>query len=422
VDFQSTALPTELPGLLLARRRVFSAAPTQGATRNPRGSWGGPAKDASGLPSTVDCPFGLCSKAVESLPNIGIPNPFTSEEYLHQLLKKAVTAGASDVHLKVGQPPGARVRGSLVYFRLDRLTPEATAAATVLLLRGRDVARNIDTISEFDCSYEVTGLARFRVNIYRQRGSLAIVLRIIPFKIPSIDELELPPVCRALAEKDRGLVLCVGAAGNGKSTTLAAMIDHMNHTLSRHVVTVEDPIEYLYEDDRCSVSQREIGMDTSSFANALRAVLRQDPDVIQVGEIRDSESMDIALKAAETGHLVLTTLHTPDVTRTMNRIMALSEGSSDDIRERLGDAIQGIVAQRLLPRAGGTGVVLATEILVGTGSVRESIKRPQGNPSLKELMEQGASMYGMHTFEMSIKQLLHDEVVDRDTARQYLGF
>lgn len=359
---------------------------------------------------------------MESLPNIGLANPFASEEYLHQLLRKAVAAGASDVHLKVGQPPGARVRGALVYFRLDRLTPEATLAVAALLLRGRDAARRVDTISEVDCSYEVASVARFRVNIYRQRGSLAIVLRIIPFKIPSIDELGLPPVCRTLAEKDRGLVLCVGAAGNGKSTTLAAMIDHMNHSLSRHVVTVEDPIEYLYEDDRCSVSQREIGVDTPSFAEALRAVLRQDPDVIQVGEIRDGESMDIALKAAETGHLVLTTLHTPDVTRTMNRVVALADGASDDIRDRLGDAIQGIIAQRLLPRMDGSGVALATEILVGTGSVRESIKRPQGNPALKELMEQGASMYGMHTFEMSVKQLLHDSVIDRDTARQYLGF
>lgn len=333
-----------------------------------------------------------------------------------------MSAGASDVHLKVGQPPGARVRGGLVYFRLDQLTPEATLAAAMLLLRGRDASRKPESISEVDCSYEVPGVARFRVNIYRQRGSLAIVLRIIPFKVPSIDELGLPPVCRTLAEKDRGLVLCVGAAGNGKSTTLAAMIDYMNHSLSRHVVTVEDPIEYLYEDDRCSISQREIGLDTPSFAHALRAALRQDPDVIQVGEIRDAESMDIALKAAETGHLVLTTLHTPDVTRTMNRVVALSEGSSEDIRERLGDALQGIVAQRLLPRGDASGMVLATEVLVGTGSVRESIKRPQGNPSLKELMEQGASMYGMHTFEMSIKQLLHDAAIDRETARQYLGF
>ena len=366
--------------------------------------------------------FGICSPAVESLPNLGLPNPFTSEEYLQTLLKKAVAAGASDVHLKVGQPPGARVRGDLAYFRLEPLTSDATYAAAAHLLRSRDLGRQLETISEVDASYEVVGVARFRVNVYRQRGTLAIVLRVIPFKIPSIDELGLPEVCCGLAEKDRGLVLCVGAAGNGKSTTLAAMIDHMNHQLSRHVITVEDPIEFLHDDDKCSISQREIGLDTAGFADALRAALRQDPDVIQVGEIRDAETMDAALKAAETGHLVLSTLHTPDVMRTMNRVSALSEGTSDDVRERLADAIQGIVAQRLLPRADGSGQTLASEVLVGTGSVRESIKRPLGNPSLKELMEQGASMYGMHTFEMSIKQLLHDGTIDRDTARQYLGF
>jgi twitching motility protein PilT len=359
---------------------------------------------------------------VESQPNFGVPSPYTSEEYLQTLLKKAVAAGASDVHMKVGQPPGARVRGSLIYFRLDRLTPEATYAAATHLLRSRDLGHRLDTICEIDSSYEVPGVARFRVNVYRQRGSLAIVLRIIPYKIPSTEDLGLPAVCRTLAEKDRGLVLCVGAAGNGKSTTLAAMIDHMNHKLSRHVVTIEDPIEYLYEDDHSSISQREIGIDTAGFADALRAALRQDPDVIQVGEIRDGETMDIALKAAETGHLVLSTLHTPDVTRTMNRVAALSASASEDVRERLADALQGIVAQRLLPRGDGSGVALATEILVGTGSVRETIKRPLGNPPLKELMEQGASMYGMHTFEMSIKQLLHDGVIDRDVAKQYLGF
>ena len=366
--------------------------------------------------------FGICWFAVESLSNFGIPNPYTSEEYLQALLRKTVAAGASDLHLKVGQPPGARVRGSLVYFRLEPLTADATYAAAAHLLRSRDLAGGLESINEVDASYEVPDLARFRVNVYRQRGTLAIVLRIIPFKIPSIDELGLPAVCRTLAEKDRGLVLCVGAAGNGKSTTLAAMIDHMNRNLSRHIVTVEDPIEYLYQDERSSISQREIGIDTAGFAQALRAALRQDPDVIQVGEIRDGETMDIALKAAETGHLVLSTLHTPDVTRTMNRVAALFAGSTEDVRERLGDALQGIVAQRLLPRADGCGLALATEVLVGTGSVRETIKRPLGNPPLKELMEQGASMYGMHTFEMSIKLLLHDSIIDREVARQYLGF
>jgi twitching motility protein PilT len=217
-------------------------------------------------------------------------------------------------------------------------------------------------------------------------------------------------------------VLCVGAAGNGKSSTLAAMIEHMNHTLPRHVVTIEDPIEYVYEDDRCSISQREIGYDTYSFAAALRAALRQDPDVIQVGEIRDAETMEIALKAAETGHLVLSTLHTPDVARTMNRMIALAQGDTDDLRERIGDALQGIIAQRLLPRADGQGVALAAEVLVCTGSVREAVKRPAGNPSLKELMESGAEMYGMQTFEMAVRQLVREGVVDREVGRAAVSF
>jgi twitching motility protein PilT len=247
-------------------------------------------------------------------------------------------------------------------------------------------------------------------------------MRVIPQRVPSLDQLGAPAVCKLLAEKDRGLVLCVGAAGNGKTSTLAAMVDHMNHSLPRHIVTIEDPIEYVYDDDCCSISQREIGYDTHSFASALRAALRQDPDVIQVGEIRDAETMEIALKAAETGHLVLSTLHTPDVARTMNRVIALSPGEPEDLRERLGDALQGIIAQRLLPRADGQGVALAAEVLVGTGSVRESIKRPLGNPSLKELMESGSEMYGMQTFEMAIKQLVREGAVDREVGRAAIGF
>lgn len=343
-------------------------------------------------------------------------NPYTSEAYLHQLLQKAIAAGARDVHLKVGQPPGARVRGNLVFFRVDKIRPEHTQAAAQHLIRDEQLLTDIDKLREYDTSYEVPGVGRFRVNIYRQRSSLAIVMRIIPMEVPTLEELGAPSVCEQLAEKDRGLILCVGAAGNGKSSTLAAMIAHMNHNLSRHIVTIEDPIEYIHVDDRCSISQREIGLDTHSFASALRASLRQDPDVIQVGEIRDAETMEIALKAAETGHLVLSTLHTPDVGRTMNRIIALSEGNTTDLRDRLGDSLQGIIAQRLLPRADGQGMALAAEVLVGTGSVRESIKRPQGNPSLKELMEGGSNMYGMQTFEMHIKALVREGTVDRETA------
>jgi twitching motility protein PilT len=349
-------------------------------------------------------------------------NPYATEAYLHQLLHKAKAAGARDVHLKVGQPPGARVRGALVFFRVDKIRPEDTEAVVRHLIRDPEILANLGALREYDTSYEVFGLGRFRVNVYRQRATLAVVMRVIPHEVPSLEQLGAPAACRALAEKDRGLVLCVGAAGNGKTSTLAAMLDYMNHNTARHIVTIEDPIEYIYTDDKCSVSQREIGHDTKSFASALRAALRQDPDVIQVGEIRDAETMEIALKAAETGHLVLSTLHTPDVARTMNRIIALSEGNGEDLRERLGDSLQGVVAQRLLPRADGQGMVLAAEVLVSTGSVRETIKRPLGNPPLKELMDQGQSMYGMQTFDSHIKALVQSGIVDREVGRAAMGF
>jgi twitching motility protein PilT len=288
------------------------------------------------------------------------------------------------------------------------------------LISDPDVLADIDRLREYDTSYEVEGLGRFRVNIYRQRSSLAIVMRVVPPVVPSLEELGAPAVCAELAEKERGLILCVGAAGNGKSSTLAAMVNHMNKTQARHIVTIEDPIEFVHTDDTSSVSQREIGVDTESFAQALRAALRQDPDVIYVGEIRDQETMKIALEAAETGHLVLSTLHTPDVARTMNRVMSLMEGAGADVRERLGDAIVGIMAQRLIPRADGQGMALAAEVLVGTGSVKESIKRPMGNPSLKELMTQGAEMYGMQTFDMAIRYLAKTGAISVEVAKSAL--
>lgn len=348
-------------------------------------------------------------------------SPFKSENYFHQLLQKSVSAGARDVHMKVGQPPGARVRGDLVFFRLDQLRPQDTMAIAEHLVFDDDLLADLHNLREYDASYEVLGLGRFRVNIYRQRGSLAVVMRVVPPVVPTLEQLGAPKICEKLAEKERGLILCVGTAGNGKSSTLAAMVDHMNRTKSRHIVTIEDPIEFVHVDAKSSVSQREIGHDTDSFAHALRASLRQDPDVIYVGEIRDSETMKIALEASETGHLVLSTLHTPDVSRTMNRILSLTEGAGNDIRERLGDAIQGIVAQRLIARADGGGMALAAEVLVATGSVKESIKRPQGNPSLKELMTQGADMYGMQTFEMAIRALAQRGTVAVEAAKAALN-
>ena len=353
-------------------------------------------------------------------------SPYGTESFLVQLLSKAVAAKASDVHLKVGQPPGARVRGDIVYFRSEPLRPQDTEAVARILVKRADMRDTIDSLLEYDTAYEAPGVGRFRVNVYRQKGTLAVVMRAIPLQVPTFEELGAPPASQYLAERDRGLVLVVGAAGNGKSSTLAAMIAHLNHTQPLHVVTIEDPIEFLHTDDKSSISQREVGIDTSTFADALRAALRQDPDVILVGEIRDELTMDIALKAAETGHLVLSTLHTPDVARTVGRMLSLAPkgqpGSADELRERIGDSLQGIIAQRLLPKRDGTGLVLAAEVLVATGTVREAMKRPEANPPMKELMEKGVHPYGMQTFEMHLKQLVQQGLLDKEVAKAAAGF
>jgi len=351
-----------------------------------------------------------------------VTTPYASEAFLHQLLGKALAAKASDVHLKVGQPPGARVRGDMVYFRVDKIKPEDTEALAATLLAARGVSpEEVKTLQEFDTSYEAPELGRFRVNVYRQRGTLGIVMRSIPLDIPTFEELGVPIAAERMAEQERGFILVVGAAGNGKSSTLAAMIGHVNRNFPKHIVTIEDPIEFLHMDSRSSVSQREVGLDTESFSRALRAALRQDPDVILVGEIRDEATMEIALQAAETGHLVMSTLHTPDVTRTVNRLMSLSKNPGE-LRERLGDAIQGIIAQRLLPKKDGSGLALAAEVLVATGTARESIKRPENNPSLRDVMEKGVSPYGMQTFDMHIKQLVQQGIISKETGRSASSF
>ena len=344
-----------------------------------------------------------------------MPTPYASEAFLHQLLGKALAANASDVHIKVGQPPGARVRGDLVYFRVDKIKPEDTEALARILSRTRGV-EDVRDLKELDLGYDAPGLGRFRVNIYRQRGSLAIVMRSIPLVIPTFDDLGLPPAIRQLADLERGLVLVVGATGKGKSTTLASMVGHINQTYPKHVITIEDPIEFLHVDSRSGISQREVGIDTGTFASALKAALRQDPDVLLVGEIRDEETFEIALQAAETGHLVLSTMHTPDVARTVNRMLSLAAQPAD-VRERLGDAVQGIIAQRLIPKRDGTGLQLVLEILIGSGTARETLKRPEGNPPLKEVMEKGVTPYGMQTFEMHTKQLVQAGILSKDALR-----
>jgi len=351
-----------------------------------------------------------------------LPSPYADEKFFLALLTKAVAGKASDVHLKVGQPPGARIRGDMIYFRTDKVTSDDTEAVARIVIRDPHVVEKLIDLKEYDTSYSAAGIGRFRVNVYRQRGSLAVVMRFIPSDIPAMDTLGLPmPVTRELAEKNNGMVLVVGAAGNGKSTSIAAMIAHLNATQALHIVTVEDPIEFLHRDQMSSISQREVGLDTASFAAALRAALRQDPDLIFVGEIRDEETMEIALKAAETGHVVMATLHTSDAVRTVNRMLALMRGDVNENRVRIASCLQGIIAQRLLPRADGVGVVLASEVLVASHSVKESIRRPDNNPPLKSLMEKGTHPYGMRTFQMSVARLVEEGIVDENAAAEALG-
>ena len=346
-------------------------------------------------------------------------NPYETEEFLNQLLGKAVAAKGSDIHIKVGQPPAVRVSGNIVYFKTEPLGPDDTAGVAWSICRGKMTEEQFDDLLEFDTSYAVGGLGRFRVNVYRQRDCYSIVLRIIPVKVPEIDKMGFAHPVRDLANRPHGLVLVVGATGSGKSTTLAAMIHEINKMRPVHIVTIEDPIEFLHSDMRACVSQREVGRDTSNFASALRAAMRQDPDVLLVGEIRDAETMEIAIKAAETGHLVLSTLHTPDVARTVNRLLALADNPVE-LRDRLGDCMMGIIAQRLLPTAQG-GRVCAMEILVVTGTVREAIKRPDLNPSLKELMERGVTPYGMQTFPMAYRNLVKRGKITKELAKQLLS-
>ena len=343
------------------------------------------------------------------------------EPTLQALLQKGQQHNASDILFKVGQPPAFRVNGDLHYLQGDKLQPPQTRALAEVILRRAFYQGSVDELQQYDTSYGVSGVGRYRVNIYRQRSTLALAMRAIPLRIPRFEELRLPPVVQSLAEVERGLILVVGSAGNGKSSTLASMIGYLNSTRRVHVVTIEDPIEFIHTDNLASVSQREIGIDCADFATALRAALRQDPDVILVGEIRDEETMDIAMKAAETGHLVLSTLHTPDVARTVGRVLALSSTDVQETRERLADNLRGVIAQRLLPRADGQGLVLAPEVLVATGTAKESIRRPDSNLPLKDVMERGVHPYGMQTFEMALRELVKAGLVDVEVARSALN-
>ena len=331
-------------------------------------------------------------------------------------LRRLIEVGGSDLHLKVGAPALARVDGLLG--PLDPDTPVLgvadTEAAVDALLHDEVRRQELATDGEVDFAFAISGLARFRVNAFRQRGSLSLVCRAIPVTIKSIDELALPPVIRTLAEEERGIVLLTGTTGSGKSTTLAAMIDHMNETTARHIVTIDDPIEFLHRDKRSVINQREVGEDTISFKRALRRVLRQDPDVILIGEMRDEETVHAALSAAETGHLVLSTVHTVDAPETVNRIIDFfPPHMHGQVRAMLGGTLKGVVSQRLVRGADG-GRVATCEILRMTGRVRDMIMDPDKTGQLTEVVSEGA-YYGMQTFDQA---LFHHVKAGRITVEQ----
>ncbi len=334
---------------------------------------------------------------------------------LDNLLRESVRLEASDVHIKVGSPPFFRVDGHLRPWDCDEVTPADTERIAFALLPKARADEFLEH-HEADFAYTLAGLGRFRVNVFRQRGSVGLVLRRVLPGIPSMEELGLPPIVRRLAEEQRGLVLVTGPTGSGKTTTLAAMIDHINEHQARHIVTIEDPIEVLHPDKRSIVNQREIGTDTEDFHNALKRVLRQDPDVILIGEMRDPETVWAALSAAETGHLVLSTLHTMGAVETITRIIDFFPPfQQQQVRMSVATSLKGIISQRLIERASRDGRVPAMEVLVNTGRVFDKIADAQQTHEIEEIISEG-EFYGMQTFDQSLRNLYEQGTVTRRDA------
>jgi twitching motility protein PilT len=340
--------------------------------------------------------------------------------HVNDLLKIAVQSGASDLHIKVGTYPMMRVRGTLIPATEDRRLEHedvVAMAATVLPAGHRDKFRDNH---EVDLAYSVAGLGRFRCNAFQQRGTIGMIFRVIPMRVATIDDLLLPKVLKKVATEERGLVLVTGTTGSGKSTTLAALIDEINSTRTAHIMTIEDPIEYLHRDNRSVINQREIGVDTRSFGDALRSALRQDPDVILVGEMRDMETIQTALLAAETGHLVFSTLHTLDTQETINRIIAVfPPHQQKQVRIQLSSVIKAVISQRLMPRTDGKGRVPAVEVLISTAFIRDAILDKEKSHLIHGAIAQGTSQYGMQTFDQSIFSLFEQGLVSYDEALRW---
>jgi twitching motility protein PilT len=340
--------------------------------------------------------------------------------HINDLLASAVERGASDLHMKVGSFPMIRVDGTLVVGAEERRLEREDTAAMAAHLMSPEQRKQFEASQEIDLAYGVPGLGRFRCNVFQQRGTIGMVIRVIPTVVPSLDDLELPASLKRIAEEERGLVLVTGTTGSGKSTSLAAMIDYINQNRSTHIITVEDPIEYLHRDHRSLVNQRELNVDTSSFAAALRSALRQDPDVILVGEMRDLETVETALLAAETGHLVFSTLHTLDAPESINRIIAVFPPHQQrQVRLQLASVLRAVVSQRLMPRAGGQGRVPAVEVMLTTAFIRDCIMDKEKTHLIHGAIAQGTSQYGMQTFDQSIFSLFKRGFVSYDDCLRY---
>src|SRR5881394_89685 len=336
---------------------------------------------------------------------------------MEKIIKAAVDRGASDLHIKAGDVFRARIDGRLVPLTKQRLTPDQTKAIAKQLISNDDDRNRIDKLRDYDCSWGMPGVGRFRVNILRQRSSFMIVMRVIPFDVPTFETLKLPPILASVAAAERGMILVTGVTGSGKSSTMAAMVNYINQTQNKHIVTLENPIEFLHRDINCSVTQREIGVDTDDFRAGLRAALRQDPDVVLIGEMRDAETIDTALKAAETGHLVISTLHTPDAVTTVSRIVSMFPPEEQEVaRLRLSEALHAVVSQRLLPRADGHGRAAALEVLLATGAARDMIRDKERTPSLHDYIKESREQYGMQTFDQHLMDLVADDIVTYETA------
>ena len=335
------------------------------------------------------------------------------------VLQRMIQQNASDLHLKVGRPPVLRINGELQQLDLPPLKPEDLKQLAEQIMTPKQVKEFTEN-KEADFAIGVPGIGRFRVNVFQQRGTIAYALRLVPYQVKNCTELNLPPVVEEVAMKPRGLVLVTGVTGSGKSTALAAMIQHINERRHANVITIEDPIEFLHRDINCNINQREVGTDTGNFGSALRRVLRQDPDVILIGEIRDLETLEVALKAASTGHTVFSTLHTTDATQTINRVLSFyAPHQQSEVRFSLSSALQAVISLRLVPRSDKPGRVPACEILINTAAVRDQIRDMTKSLNIPDLIKEGTVQYGMQSFDQSLMHWYTQRVISYESAMFY---